>query len=75
MRWVFRLIGLVVVMVAIVLGALFFLPGDRIAKIAAEQITKATGRQVTMSGDTRISFYPVLGVATGAVEVANHGDE
>lgn len=71
MRWVFRLIGLVVVMVAIVLGALFFLPGDRIAKIAAEQITKATGRQVTMSGDTRISFYPVLGVATGAVEVAN----
>ncbi|WP_297770037.1 AsmA family protein [uncultured Roseovarius sp.] len=71
MRWVFRLIGLVVVMLAIVLGALFFLPGDRIAKIAAEQITKATGRQVTMSGDTRISFYPVLGVATGAVEVAN----
>ncbi len=71
MRWVFRLIGLLVVMVAIVLGALFFLPGDRIAKIAAEQITKATGRQVTMSGDTRISFYPVLGVATGAVEVAN----
>jgi AsmA protein len=71
MRWVFRLIGLLVVMVAVVLGALFFLPGDRIAKIAAEQITKATGRQVTMSGDTRISFYPVLGVATGAVEVAN----
>ncbi|SEN59614.1 AsmA protein [Roseovarius tolerans] len=71
MRWVFRLIGLVVVILAIVLGALFFLPGDRIAKIAAEQITKATGRQVTMSGDTRISFYPVLGVATGAVEVAN----
>lgn len=71
MRWVFRLIGLVVVMVAIMLGALFFLPGDRIAKIAAEQISKATGREVTMSGETRISFYPVLGVATGAVEVAN----
>lgn len=71
MRWIFRLIGLVVVVCAIVLGALFFLPGERIAKIAAEQISKATGRQVTMQGDTRISFYPILGVSTGAVEVAN----
>jgi AsmA protein len=71
MRWIFRLIGLVVVVVAIVLGALFFLPGDRIAAIAADQITKATGRKVTLSGETRLSFYPVLGVATGAVEVAN----
>jgi len=73
MRWVFRLIGLVIVMLAIVLGALFFLPGERIAKLAAEQISKATGRQVTMSGDTKISFYPILGVATGAVEIANAG--
>ncbi|WP_417726484.1 AsmA family protein [Roseovarius sp.] len=71
MRWVFRLLGLVVVMLAIVLGALFFLPGERIARIAADQISKATGRQVTMSGDTKISFYPILGVSTGAVEVAN----
>jgi len=73
MRWVFRLIGLVIVMLAIVLGALFFLPGERIAKLAAEQISKATGRQVTMSGDTKISFYPIMGVATGAVEIANAG--
>ncbi|NCQ25292.1 MAG: AsmA family protein [Rhodobacteraceae bacterium CG17_big_fil_post_rev_8_21_14_2_50_63_15] len=71
MRWIFRLIGLVIVVAGIVLGALFFLPGERIAKIAAEQISKATGRQVTMQGDTKISFYPILGVSTGAVEVAN----
>ncbi|MBC7180990.1 MAG: hypothetical protein H5U14_13015, partial [Roseovarius sp.] len=56
MRWLFRLLGLVMVMAAIILGALFFLPGERIARIAADQITKATGRQVTMSGDTKISF-------------------
>ncbi|MGK8233452.1 AsmA family protein [Roseovarius sp. MS2] len=71
MRWIFRALGLVMVMLAIVLGALFFLPGERIARIAADQITKATGRQVTMSGDTKISFYPILGVSTGAVEIAN----
>ena len=71
MRWIFRALGLVVVMAAIVLGALFFLPGERIARIAADQITKATGRQVIMSGDTKISLYPILGVSTGAVEIAN----
>jgi len=71
MRWIFRLIGLVVVVLAVLVGALFFLPGERIAAIAADQITKATGRAVTLSGETRISFYPVLGVATGAVEIAN----
>lgn len=71
MRWIFRLFGLITLVAIIVLGALFFLPGERIAKIAAEQISKATGRQVTMQGDTRISLYPILGVSTGAVEVAN----
>ncbi len=71
MRWVFRLIGLVIVVAVIVVGALLLLPGDRIARIAAEQISKATGRQITMQGETRISFYPILGVSTGAVEVAN----
>ena len=71
MRWIARLMGLVVVLSAFVLGALFFLPGERIARIAAEQITRATGRTVTMSGETRLSLYPILGVSTGAVEIAN----
>ena len=71
MKWIIRLSGLVVVMALIVLGALFFLPGDRIAKIAADQITAMTGRKVTMSGETKLSFYPVLGISTGKVIVAN----
>lgn len=71
MRWVIRLVALVVVLAVVAIGSLFLLPGDRIARIAADQITSATGRQVTMTGDTKISFYPVLGVSTGAVSVAN----
>ena len=71
MRWVFRLIGAVVVIAAIAIGGLFFLPGERIARIAADQLSKATGRTVTLSGEARISLYPVLGIATGAVEIAN----
>lgn len=71
MKWIIRLIGLLVVLAAFLLGALFFLPGERIAKIAADQISAATGRQVEMSGETTISFYPVLGISTGRVTVAN----
>lgn len=73
MKWIIRLLGLLLVMVVIVLGALFFLPGDRIAKIAADQVSTMTGRQVEMSGKTRLSFYPVLGISTGRVTVANAG--
>lgn len=71
MKWIIRLIGLLVVIVAILLGALFFLPGERIAKIAADQIKTMTGRQVEMTGETTLSFYPVLGISTGRVTVAN----
>jgi len=71
MRWIFRLIGAVVVMAAVILGALVFLPSERIAQIAADQLSKATGRAVTLSGETTLSLYPVLGVSTGSVEVAN----
>lgn len=71
MRWIFRLIGAVVVMAAVMLGALVFLPSERIAQIAADQLSSATGRAVTLSGETTLSLYPVLGVSTGTAEVAN----
>ncbi|MDR9394836.1 MAG: AsmA family protein [Roseovarius sp.] len=71
MRWLVRLIGLLVIVAAVAVGSLLLLPGDRIAKIAADQISRATGRDVSMTGETRISLYPVLGVSTGRVEVAN----
>ena len=71
MRVLLRLVGLVIVLVIVAVGSLLLLPGDRIAKIAAEQISSATGREVTFSGRTTISFYPVLGVSTGEVLVAN----
>ncbi len=73
MRWLVRLTGLVVILIVVVVVSLLLLPGDRIAKIAAEQISNATGRDVTMSGETKISLYPVLGVSTGEVIVANAG--
>ncbi|QIE47081.1 AsmA family protein [Pseudohalocynthiibacter aestuariivivens] len=71
MGFLLKLIGFAVVAVMIAVGALFFLPGDKIARIAADQISAMTGRKVEMSGDTTISFYPVLGISTGTTTIAN----
>ena len=60
-------------LVAVVVAGLFLLPSDKIAKIAAQQISAQTGREVTISGDATMSFWPVLGVATGPMQIANAG--
>ncbi len=71
MRWLLRLVGLVVVLALVAVVSIMMLPGDRIARIASDQISSLTGREVTMQGDTTVSFYPVLGISTGRVTVAN----
>jgi len=71
MRWIFRLIGAVVVLVVLAFTAIAFLPGEKIAGFAAREISARTGRQVTISGEVTPVFYPVLGVRTGPVEIAN----
>ncbi len=58
-------------MVVICAVALLMLPGDRIAQVAVDQIKAQTGRDVVLRGQTTVSYYPVLGVSTGAVEIAN----
>jgi len=55
----------------LVVGAVLLLPQDRLARIAADQIEAATGRAVTISGQPRVSLWPVLGVATGPMALAN----
>ena len=71
MKFILKLVGFVLIGALVALGALFFLPGERIARIAAERISEMTGREVTMNGDTSISFYPVLGISTGQTTIAN----
>ena len=70
MKFLLKIIGFVLIAAILAVGALFFLPGERIARIAAERISTMTGREVTMSGDTSISFYPVLGISTGRTTIA-----
>ncbi|WP_010138549.1 AsmA family protein [Oceanicola sp. S124] len=71
MRWIMRIIGALVVAVLLLVAALFALPGEKIARLAADQLTARTGRQLEISGETRISYYPTLGVQTGPVSLSN----
>lgn len=70
MRLILKLILAVMVLAVFAVGAIFLLPGERLAAIATDQISKATGRKVVLSGDVRPSLYPQLGVTTGPVRVA-----
>jgi AsmA protein len=71
MRWVIRAIGLVVVLAMAAVAALFLIPSDRIAALAAAQFQAATGRAMVITGGVKATIWPVLGVKIGHVEIAN----
>lgn len=71
MKWLVRILGLLILLVAVFAVGLLMLPGDRIAQVAVDQIGAQTGREVVLKGETKVSYYPVLGVSTGALEIAN----
>ena len=70
LRIVVRLLALLVVLVVVLIGGLFLISGERLAKIASDQITSLSGRDVTLSGSLRPQLFPNLGVRTGAFEIA-----
>ena len=71
MKWIIRIVGLLVVMLLVAVVSLLLLPADRIAKIATDQLRSITGRDVTISGDVEMTFWPVLGVSAGGLEVGS----
>ncbi|WP_299043622.1 AsmA family protein [uncultured Tateyamaria sp.] len=70
MKWVLRLVGFALILVLVAGVSVFFLPADRIGAIAADQIRKATGRDVTITG-VSMTLWPVLGVRADGLEVGN----
>lgn len=71
MRLIRLLIGAVIVFVLLIGAGLFLLPGEKIAQVAADEISRRTGREVTIAGDARISLWPELGVTVGSLRIAN----
>lgn len=71
MRLIIRLISAVFVALALVLGAVLLLPGEKIAELAAEQLEKQTGRTLSFSGPVRLSVWPTLGMKADGVTLSN----
>ncbi|MEL7099920.1 MAG: AsmA family protein [Pseudomonadota bacterium] len=71
MKWISRLLGVLVLIIVVMIGGLFLIPADRIAQIAADQIRTVTGRDVSISGDVSLSLWPVIGASVGGLEVGN----
>ncbi|MCC5956410.1 MAG: AsmA family protein, partial [Natronohydrobacter sp.] len=71
MRLIKALIAMCIGLVILLVAALFLLPTQRIATLAAEQFQLATGRTLEFGGDVRPSFYPVIGATAQNVSIGN----
>lgn len=71
MRWIIRGILAAIVLGLVGMGALLAVPSERIADLAAERITSATGREVRIGGSVRPTLWPSLGVRAEEVEIGN----
>lgn len=71
MRWIFRLAGLLLVLVFMGAVALLLIPTDRIKVLAADQFQAATGRTITFRGDLRPALFPVIGVRADGIAISN----
>ncbi len=71
MRWIFRGIGLILILAVVAIAAFFLVPADKIAALVEEQFEASTGRALSISGDVRPGLWPEIGVNTGAVTIAN----
>jgi len=71
MRWIFKILGALVVIAVFAIGLLVFLPSERMAALLESQIEAATGRQVSFEGSVTPSIYPQIGLSTGPVTISN----
>ncbi len=71
MRWIVRLLVVVLVLMVLAVGAVFLIPSSKVTQLAADQFQKATGRMLTVEGAARPSLWPVLGVKTGKMSISN----
>jgi AsmA protein len=71
MRWIVRILGVVVLIAVIAVSSLFVIPTDRIVTAAYERFEQTTGRSLRIDGGIRPSLFPSLGVRVMDVEIGN----
>ena len=71
MRWMVRILSGLVMLALLAVGAVFLIPTDEVARLAARQVEAATGRAFSVQGPVKASVWPGLAVETGPVRLAN----
>ena len=71
MRWITRILTVLVILIVAAIGLVFLLPAEKIGELASAEMEKTTGRTLTLSGSFRPTIYPVLGVKTGPLTISN----
>jgi AsmA protein len=71
MRWLRRVLVTLATLAVLVVVGLALIPAKTIADFAARQFEAATGRALALSGEVAPTIWPVLGVRTGPLEIAN----
>lgn len=71
MRWLVRAVGALLVLALVAVGLMALVPAERVAQVAAAQFQRLTGRSLQIEGEVSPRFWPVLGVTTGPVRIAN----
>lgn len=73
MRWMVRVLSAVVVLALLAVLTLALIPSERIAALASAEFSRLTGRELVIEGAVNPSVWPVLGVETGRIRLANAG--
>lgn len=71
MRLIIRVVSALALTAVLLAALVLLLPGERIARLAADQLERQTGRTLEFGGPVRFSFWPVLGVKADAVTLSN----
>lgn len=71
MRWIVRGLSAVVMLVALALAGLWLIPSDLVARLAATEFQRLTGRSLTVQDGVRARIWPSPGITTGPVTIAN----
>jgi AsmA protein len=71
MRWLLRVAGSLALLAVLAVAALFLVPTEKVANLAAGEFRKITGRTLHFDGAVRPTIWPHLGARTGSVTLAN----
>lgn len=71
MKLIFRVVTALVLTVVLLAALVLLLPGEKIARLAADQLQAQTGRTLAFGGKVRFTFWPTLGVKADAVTLSN----